>query len=545
MTNKKFLELTHFSDVWGNNLLLLAIENNDHKHVKLLIEAGYDLNHVNSKKQNALTIAYHLDDKTILKDILSQYQNKFTVDIKNSLLKLLKSAEMSYLSLYELKLNQEKVYPLHDAVINGDLALIKNLLKEGVDVNGLDALGKPALFNLSYNGFKKQTDFLNLFKLFKEYGYDFTVQHKNTPLSSIVLNSKVKTTQKIFNYMYSEGWHFDVYQDKSDLFRADLYQIIKNIKLNQEQMKKIFVEPVHEGNYHSIPLQSLYEAQDENGNCTHQIFFDILEKISTHNWSVIGTIHKKYRGFERDENYNVLSLIMNTHSHYGYGKDSQHLFKQYLLEKDLAPEQQSHITKIIANIHQKTDFLSNIQFLMHVLKSYSINDLDVHLTQDDTQKSYTIEVEKSNWRDGYDTKEIKLNSILNILISDSYSYKYKNFLTDLIQKQVFNIYEQDKLYREEKADSFLSRIVNGFANSKERHYSYDEEQKMKKACYELFLVICENYTIDLEHTDSSGVSVDTHITNYIQTLRHKEEGEKLLFSIALQKNTPKTKKVKI
>jgi hypothetical protein len=542
MTNKKFLNLVNFSDVWGNNLLLLAIENNDINNTKLLLQAGYDLNHINKKKQNALTLAYRLSDKTILKEILPSYEAQFTTEIKNSLLSLLKSEDMQYLSLYKLELNQSSpdVLPLHQAIENTDLALIKNLLKEGVDVNCVNSQGQGALSSLRYSKFRKQTDIINLLELFKEYGYDFKRFEKNVDfeamLSTIVLD--MKPTQKIFNYMYNEGWEFKVYNGEGRYrVSTPLYNIVKHIKLNTEQIQKIFVDSVNEDNYSSISLNNIYIIQNEKGELTNQAFFDVINKIEINNWPLMKTIASQSE-YQSDKKYNLLYQIMSM-NHYSISFDKEHSksemfsFKNYLLNMG----SEDKYSQIISKIHHKTDFHQDTQFLYFVLKNYSMAELGITLTAEDMQKTF-------QYGDSYDLKTANLNLVLHELLGYQYKGEQRDKLKELLNTGLFNIYEKRDSKHKVEQDSFLCRVVRGFTEDPET-FRYDDKRKIKNASYQLFLVICENYAIDLKHKDVNGVSIDKHIKNYIQTLNNKEEAELLLFNISLQKNTQTTKKVKI
>lgn len=556
MQNKKFLDLTQFFDIQGNNLLLLAIEKNDKETVSLLIENGYDLNHVNYRQQNALTLAYQLNDKTILKDILSRYESQFTNTIKDSLFKLLENNEMQYLSLYKLDVNKNQVYPLHKAVAEGDFALVKSLINEGSDVNALNQLGKTPLFCLTgANNFGRQNDLIELFKLFKEKGYDFTQTYKKENLSSLILS--IKPTQKIFDYMYQENWTIDVYKNKDDRFNryADLRAIAENMRLNTEQIQKLFITPLNQKNYQKVPLDYFYNIKNEKGYYTNEAFFLVLDKIHQNNWPVMNLIdhtEKPKKGDDYKASYILFEQIINLQKnlYYSSGSTKERLrfkFSDYLKDLKNPTHLQAKETQLIHHIHQKTDFQAEPKFLHNVLLHYSIEDLGIHLTEKDVKSTFWVRDPNRAREDEYKTKSI--NSVLVDLLPLGYNIQ-ENLNTDklksLLKTGVFDIYENNYHSRQEGIESFVSYVVKGFIyGPSEKYTRYEDEKNMKKALYDLFLTMCETIKIDVEHKDSKGVSLNEHIQGYIKTLTKKEHAEQLLFSLSFQSSDKPSKKVKI
>lgn len=550
MSNTKFLDLINFYDIRGNNLLLLAIEKGDKESVQMLLESGYDINHTNQKGQNVLTLAYALADKTILKDILPVYEKNINPVIKDSLVKLLQDNELSYLKLFSIDVNKNEAYPLHLAVKQGKLPLVESLLKEGVNINALDKNGESALFQMNL-GFSRQNDILKLLKLFKQYNYDFTLKNKNnSPISSLILNHK--PTQKIFDYLYNEGCELDLYGDMKN-YSTVLSNVIQNIKLNNKQGKELLIDPINKKNYVHLSLRTLKTVINEKGQKTNQYYFDALDKIEANNWPIQIHYSKKEETKEsyfrtQKEDYllikNIFQLLGTDRYDWYYNNKVKESINRYVLDDYISDlnkpiNEQKRETQIIQRIFNKTNLNTEYEFMYNFLSRYSISEFKIDLTQIDLNHEFTFEESRKTKR--------TLNSVLNEIYHDQYKGDEKEQLKELLMTRLFDIYTPQCRNGSERGDSFICRVVQGFINPGERstYLRYDDEKAIKKYSYELFLTICENYVIDLEHKNLKGVSLNDQIKGYIKTLSKKEHAEQLLFNLSLMSQSKTVKKIKI
>ena len=118
MKDKRKLRRLNSWDEKGMTPLHYAVQNSDPKSVHLLLQHGADPSLVNSDGKTSRELAQDAEDRSIEAEIICNYPVGY---------------------------KEEKSYPLHQAIIECNIRILRMLIDNGADVNAIDGKGRTPM----------------------------------------------------------------------------------------------------------------------------------------------------------------------------------------------------------------------------------------------------------------------------------------------------------------------------------------------------------------------------------------------------------------
>lgn len=398
--------LIDYEDEKGQTLLFHAVEKNDLKMIKELIQAGANVNHV-SQYDTLLTLAYRRNRISLINDYFYSIRNQFEDKIIQSLVSVVDNNHLDLVEKFNLNLNRKVYMPLlHKATQEGNVELVKNLIKQGVDINLENKDGMKAPFFMNKK-LKTQT-IIDLLEVFKNAGFNFSYQNeKGKTLANHLLytfEGKKKIAQYVEVYKLPINYFAtisDEYLNQHCFFNESLY-VKEQIKTNSEFFKNQVFNQINHQNIDQIDISmlpllgnnSIFSLLEFMKNNQHNINTNftckhykstLLEKVSQNYLSVFN--HHNYSFTEKDEAQKI-----------EWKKQFELVREKFLEFKDLDLNQLKEI-----EFNGKTS-ISPLYFnacILYYLQDYIVNnieklDLTLRSTNNSTVINHCINQENSH-----------------------------------------------------------------------------------------------------------------------------------------------------
>jgi hypothetical protein len=312
--------LINYEDSEGRTLLFSAIEKNDLKMIKELIEAGANVNHV-SQSDTILTFAYRKNRMSLINNYFYTIKDKFEERVIQSLVSVVDGKHLDMVNKFSLNINRQTYMPLlHKATQDGNVELVKKLIEQGVNINleNKDGIRAPFLMTKKL----KSQVVIDLLEVFRHAGFDFSFETKKGKTVANHLLSLYEGKKKIAQYVevYKLPINYfatvsDEYLNEHCFFNESTYvkekmntdtEFFKNQlfpQLNAQNLEKINIRNVHDFGNNSI--FSLLEFMKNNNYSINTEFsywtskMTILEKVAQKYLSVFS--HQNYSFSESED----------------------------------------------------------------------------------------------------------------------------------------------------------------------------------------------------------------------------------------------------
>lgn len=385
--------LINYEDNEGKTLLYHAVEKNDLKTIKELVELGANVNHI-SKYETLLTAAYRHNHFSLINNYFYSIQDKFEPRIIQSLMNVIGQDQLEMIEKFNLDLNKKVYRPLlHKAVEEGNIELIKELTNKGIDINLEDKEGNCALFYLKRK-MKTQT-VIEILDIFRTSGFDFNYEKNGKKVANNLIHlyeDKKKITQYI-----------EVYKLPINFFaKFDSFSVAPNYLINESTYIKnkiindslFFKEKV----FQQLDEENLKKININNLKLTgNNSLLSLLELMAQKNYS----INTQFLNQTMIEVVARKFFTFFNHSSYTFNKMDTEYKEEIKKEFDIIKEKILSFNDLDLNAKKEVNFVGKTytaplffnQSILYYLKDYIIENLNqgvVDLSKRDSKNSTVI-----------------------------------------------------------------------------------------------------------------------------------------------------------
>lgn len=486
----------NFEDINGNSLLMQSVAKNDVPTVEKLIRLGSNINHANQHKENILTFALKLEDKTLIESIFPHIQNYtkqiFSDATIEALYAKLTHKDEKILSLYQFDLT------LSEAITKSDYKLTEILLKKG------------SVFNFEtfthLNNQTKEKALIEFLTLFESFGLD----KKDARFAEYSL--KLCPKQIVWDYLVNNN-----YEINTSIFSKKLGQI----QISQKAFKDLFLKNLNETNYKDVSLWELDNVRVKKINP----IIEFANYVIKNNWDINFKNNGSGQCGDGQIFYMIDQLYYNS-INFGTGnQDYNHinceilttLYKKVLEKTDLnqKPFGNPLFFEAFCNLWQ---FRKEIPIL---------NKLDFSLTDYDKNNNiltYLFDARKGEYEKNNSTLFIEELNVFHELLD--------NFSLDINHK---NKHEQ----------SFLTNVIHLFLRATGNDLYADKVKLYKNQIASLLVKIVDTQQVDMNQKIGKEKLSIQEALNQVKGTENKVLAERVSMQLMLKQANHSTKKLKI